>query len=329
MEIKPEFHCLIGQDRAKNTLSLSAIGGENGKEMLSVLITGEKGLGKTRVMDCYGNALVNSNPARTRMSIQPRDIRLLGDNYNNLVSMLISGEEYILEIDEAHELVTDGTKQCTTLFNFLRRALDGNNKGKMIPYADDQFTMFDRKKHVISLATNYPHVLDKSGALQSRFTSIVLDLYNEDELYQITGLMAQSNGLVFADGEGEDPMRRIARCGRGTARFLERIFEQLALIPTDTIAETHVAAVLRNLKLFPRGLGEGEVNIIKKAQNGALTRTQCQLTGKLEGGELNKSLAYMTDTELRFLNQLPNGSFEITSRGRSYLKKCKEMGFEI
>lgn len=329
MDIREEFRSIIGQERAKQMMSMSAHAGEQYREMLSLLVHGEKGNGKTNIIRAYGESLVANNPNRKLMVLQPRDFRLINETYNRLVETIISGEEYVLIIDEAHELVTDNTKQLRTIFNFIRNALDGNNRGKTIAFDSDQFTMFDRRRHVICLATNYPYLLDKSGALQSRFTEIVLDLYNEKELAKIAELMAEKAGLNFEKTEESDPLMLIARCGRGTARFLERIFEQLALFSTDTIGMNHVAIALRNLKLFPRGLNEKEIWLLKTAMVQPINKAQFLSMTGMDSDELKKSIAYLSNPETRLINQAINGTLETTKRGKLYLKKCKEVGFDI
>lgn len=330
-EIRPEFDSVVGQDRYKSMLSLSANAGDNGGEMLSCFVHGEKGLGKTHLLHAYGGALTANNPNRRYHFIKPREVRAIGEEYNRLVESIISGEEYVIIVDEAQDLVITPTQQTRKLLNFFRNALDGNNKGKLITYDGEQMTMFDRKRHVICLATNFPYMLDKSGALQSRFTNVELDLYNEVELIQITGLMADAEEFRFILNENEDvtPANLIARCGRGSARFLERIFEQLRLFNTKEITLRHVQVALRNLKMFPRGLNFTEITLLKAAQKTPIKKSQFLSMTAMDTEELRKSIAYLANPETRFLIESSSGYLETTKRGKSYLAKCAEWNFDI
>lgn len=330
MELVKPFESVIGQSRIKNMLSLSATAGANDREMLSLLLQGPAGLGKTKVAMAYVNAITESLPDIKIHCIQPRDIRLIGEEYNSLIETIVSGDPYVIFIDECHELVTDPTKQNKTIFAFIRKALDGNNKGKQIHLADEQFTMFDRKKHVIIMATNFPHVLDKSGALQSRLNTIELDLYTEKELVKITELMAEGNGIIFRKSETENPVERIARCGRGTARFIERIMEQLNLVNNgEPITEKQVSMALKSLKMYPRGLNDKEIMLMSIASSRPINRAQFCAMSQVEPAELRNSIAYMSHPDIRFITQLPSGYIETTKRGNNYLEKCKSLGFDV
>jgi Holliday junction resolvasome RuvABC ATP-dependent DNA helicase subunit len=324
------FDNIVGQNRLRNMLSLSAEAGANGREMLSGLVRGVAGLGKTALSMAYMNAILEGIPDAKPLCYEPRDLRLAGEAYNDVINAITSPDPYILFLDEVHELATDNTKQCKTIFNFIRKALDGNRKDTQIHVADEQFAVFDRRKQVIIIATNYPHLLDKSGALQSRMTNISLDLYTEAELRKITLLMAGKNNITFNVTENENPVDRIARCGRGTARYLERIMEQLQLVNDgEPITEKQVLSALRNIKIYPRGLDDKEVLLLKVAAKNPINRQQFTAMSQMESEELKKSLAYLTHPDVRFITQLPSGFLETTKRGVAYMKKCEEMGFVI
>jgi Holliday junction resolvasome RuvABC ATP-dependent DNA helicase subunit len=328
--INKAFDTIIGQTRAKTMLSMSAEAGKGEREMLSLLIKGPAGLGKTRLGDAYVEALLESNPNMKALRIQPRDIRLIGEEFNNVITAIVSGDPYVLFIDECHELVTDNTKQLKTIFSFIRKALDGNNKGKLIHIQDEQFAIFDRRKHVIIMATNFPHLLDKSGALQSRLNVFDLDLYTEEEMVKITELMAENSGIVFNITEKENPVKRIAKCGRGTARFVERVMEQLSLVNDgEPITEKQVFTALRNLKMYPRGLNEKEILLLKVAATHPINKGQFSVMAQVDVAEMKPWLAYLTHPNIRFITQLPNGLLETTKVGKTYLTKCKEIGFQI
>ena len=329
------FESIIGQSRAKEMLTSSARSGARKGEMLSVLFRGLRGSGKTRIVNSYVSALRKERPDMKLLHYKsPAEIRLATDSgYIELIDTLSSDDPYILVIDECHELVTDNTRQHQIIFTFLRNVLDGNNKNKSVQISEELTVNFDKTKHVVILSSNFEHLLDSSGALQSRFTVVELDQYDEDELKSITYGMAKGNGITFHEDETSQPATRIARCGRGTARFLERIFEQLTLINDGSaITESQVINCLKLLKMYPRGLSANEVRLIEECKTAKGLKTTLRsvqfkaMTG-IDGRELNESIAYLTSPKLRFISVGGNGSLSITNRGETYLKVINELGF--
>lgn len=329
--IRPELDIVIGQSRAKNVMSRSANSGDNGGEMSSCYINGEKGLGKTHLGNAYLDALCANNPNRKRLSLVPEQIRLIGPEFNDLAETIVAGEEYVLFLDEAQDLMEAPTKQTRTIFNFIRTALDGNNAGKIIPFGAEQSTVFDRKKHVICVATNYPEIFDPKGVIKSRMTDIELDYYTEKELAEIVNMTADRKELLFENGDDLEtgPVGLIARCGRGTARFLERIFEQLVSFNTNVITMEHVLVVLRDLNVFPRGLDKKEIMLLNMLSRQPLKKAQFQTVSGASDTAIRRSVAYLSGPDIRFLSETASGFLEITTRGRKYLKRCAETGFDI
>jgi SpoVK/Ycf46/Vps4 family AAA+-type ATPase len=219
------FSKIIGQYRAKMRLSESISSAMNDGEMISPLIIAEAGVGKTAVMRAYANGL-ESVGVQTMFFNSPEEFRERDLQFNQLIELIQSPGKIAVLIDEAHLINFKATRQTDLIRAFLMKAMDGNNQGKFIQLNDEISFVPDRKRIMICLATNFPDKLDRSNAMQSRFDKLDLDLYTKEELIEILQLMLHAKGFRHADSE---TLGIIANCGRGTARPMEKIVDQLVI----------------------------------------------------------------------------------------------------
>lgn len=324
--IHPNFAGIVGQNRAKELLSAGIHAASAGRGAIQPLIDAPPGCGKTEIAHRYLDAL-EAQGFRTMRLASPREIRLAGGGWDDFMSMVMDhNTPYALYMDEAHEMVQDNVKNMSTLFTFIRKAMDRTNENRDIIISEEFQTRFDRSKNVIVLSTNFVHQLDKSGALQSRFDHLKLDLYKEDELKMILTRMMTMKDLRWAN---EDVLTTIARCGRGTARPIKNIVEQtLTVIGNDhplTMDET--MRVLRLMKLFPKGLCIEEIQLLQMAVNREIKDNQFLATvPSVEPAQLKMFKGYLTSPEVNFLAITPRG-METTKRGKMYLELIATKGF--
>lgn len=325
-EIHSNFAGIVGQKRAKELLSAGIVAAGAGRAAIQPLIDAPAGCGKTEVAHRYLDAL-ESQGFRTMRFASPREIRLAGGGWDDFVSMVTDYETpYAVYFDEAHEMVSDNVKNMSTLFTFIRKAMDRTNENRDIVLSEGFSTRFNRAKNVIMLSTNFVHQLDKSGALQSRFDHLKLDLYREDELKQILTRMMTINNMTWAN---EDVLTTIARCGRGTARPIKNIVEQtLTVVGNDRpLTMDDTMRVLRLMKLFPKGLSTEEIQLLQMATNREIKDNQFLASvPSMEPAQLRMSKCYLTSPDVNFLCITPRG-METTKRGKQYLALIASKGF--
>lgn len=329
MKRLPEFEKIVGQNIPVTRLQESVMSAENGKEMLSPLFIGEAGKGKTALMHATMNALENRGFNRLFFS-SPEEFRSGGEAYDSLVQLLTCGEPFVLGIDEAHLFKKRATVRMDKIFAFIMKALDKTNQnGRPIKIDDNLQIPFDRKAGSIILATNFPDELDPSGAFQSRCDQIILDDYSEDELVEILQVMLEKIQFKHANPE---TLRLVARCGRGTARPMEKILDQIRITRNasgenrNTINKDDVFQALILSKMYPRGLSSWEIKLMQHCDTPQRLNVLRQMITNVDKKSFDKGTSYMISQGFMGLSSL---GLQKTARGVEYLKQAKSLGFNV
>lgn len=323
------FDSIVGQSIAVTRLSESILAAKYGGEMISPLLMGERGLGKSAL----ARATIEGYKAEgldTLSFESAEEFREAGgESYTSLLSLIMDSKKWALHIGEAHLLNYKATVQLDKVKAFIMKALDLGNHGKAIRWDADTTVTFDRTRGSIVLDTNFPNLLDPSGAFQSRCNSIILDLYSEKEMVDILQVMLKNAGFQPAN---EQTLSLIAKCGRGSARLLEKIIGQLKTTsqshekPKTTINRDDVINALKLSKLFPKGLQPYEINILKIAQTPIRDNVLRAMLTQVEKKAFDDSKAYLMG--IGFLGQTSKGVMRADKGGR-YLKDIVEAGFKI
>lgn len=303
------FKHIIGQNNAKSLLSLSINSAMNSGELIQPLFFGEAGLGKTELARSYGNAIAKELDVEMIEYATPKDFRLISE-FDPFLDRLINEEKYVVYIDECHELDT-GMVSHAKFAAFIRKAIDRQNDGKVIQIADKQ-TMFDRSKKVFILSTNYPNKVDP--AIKSRMDVINLVPYNMAELKEITEQIFKKNGM---ECDCEQTLMRIASCGRGTARPIVNLVQNVfKLMNVSNIDNTLAMIALRMKEMYPAGLKADEVRLLDLCKTKGYSRMQIvsSLTGL--NGIFSESVSYLIQKGL--LNA-GHGIFKTSDKGKKYL----------
>lgn len=326
----PAFDGIVGQAIAKQNFTDSISSAKNDGEMISPLITAAAGVGKSKIARAYISALADEG-FDTLSFDSPEEFRSKGEAYSSLMSLIMDSPRYAIFIDEAHLLRYKATVQTDTMLAFLMKALDKGNNRKTIRIGAETTAVFDRCKASIVLATNFPNILDKSGALQSRCDLMELEEYTEPQLVKIL------QGMLVAEDfrpASEKTLAMIAKCGRGTARPMEKIVGKLKIANNaaggtkHTINRDDVISALRLSKMFPRGLHPEEIKIMKKCLNVPVRDNVLLATlPSMEQAGFRKSKGYLMG-ECGFLAPTTGGS-ATTEKGRRYLEECRKSGFAV
>lgn len=324
MKFHSAFESVIGQDEAKQLLSLSIQSCLNNGRMLSPLIEAPAGVGKTKISDAYINALASEGITTLRYS-SPEEFRLEGEAYDQFIWTIENAEKYAIFIDEIHLIDNRKTVRMEKIKAFLMKALDKENTGKPIRFDDEKIVYFDRSRASIVLATNFPAKLDKSGAFQSRCDSIKLKTYSEDELIDILQQMLIDIGMQTANPE---TLRAIAQTGRGTARPMKNIIDQIALqfqaegIEKKTINRSDVLRALKMCRIYPMGITPNELLIMDFCKTPYKDNVVAARFPHFDTQTFRASKSYLLS--LGFVEQT-NSGVKVTQNGVTYMKRLKEV----
>jgi Holliday junction resolvasome RuvABC ATP-dependent DNA helicase subunit len=201
--------------------------------------------------------------------------------------------------------------------------MDGQNKGRSIPYSADEYTVFDRSKKVVIIATNYREKINP--ALLSRMDDIILEAYSDAELQAIAIKMLADNELI---ADNELTIEILAKASRGTARPLFNLVTHLTRkdIPDNTVTIHDAVQAMAELNQYPFGLNRDEVTLLDKAKKSYSRNIAVIALTSLEKC-YNKTISYLETRGLLAIQS--NGDVLTTKKGKAYLAKLSELGFNV
>jgi len=247
----------------------------------------------------------------------PQEFRYVQD-FDAFMDMLIQEPSFVIYIDECHEI--DPKMVSHAKFSaYLRKCLDRQNDGKVIQVGD-RTTTYDRTKKVFILATNYEDKVEK--ALKSRTDVINLKNYTMDEMRDITRMILEKNGM---EADCDQTLMRIASCGRGTARPIVNLVQNVFKIMGIATVDNDIAMEALQMKeMYPAGLKSDEVRLLELVKDHPYNRMQilAAITGLQ--GTLAESVAYLIH---KGLLECEHAKYQITEKGKKYLNYVTREGF--
>ena len=322
------FSQLIGQPIAKQRLLSSWESAKRGGPMLSPFIEGPAGNGKTVFADTLLGAMDQLDGVQT-LSVRPNSIRTQPE-FEDVMDFVNDSERWVLHVDECHRMYCsrNRTVWIDALNNFFMGALDGNNRNKSFEVKEGyMFNGFNPKKGSVVFTTNYPEKMDK--ALVSRFDKFTLKLYTVEELTEILILMLGKQG--FKDLRPQT-LRMIARCGRGTARPMEKIAGELKIISEATggkrtLNREEVLQALIQTEIYPQGLNEKEIQLMQMVAERELHDTSILEQLQIERKSLTRSKGYLRS--LNFIGDVGRSGVMTTDKGKRYIDSIAKEGFPL
>ncbi len=316
-----EFDKIIGQERAKSRLLASVKSFKRGGITLSPLFRAQKGGGKTVLADAYSQELKKAGAKLLRFP-SPEEFREEGKEWDKFIQFFTESERSVMFIDEAHLLTYKATRRMDKARAAIMKSFDKSNIGKVITLDSETSFTFSRKEKTVILATNFPGRLDPSGALQSRMDGMDLDEYDNNELLEILKLMLEAEGFHHLN---DGTLDIIAKCGRGSARPLEKLVSEITILlggkKTKTITKAEVKTALRNIKLYPFGISEDELSVLQKFLTPLRSAHAAAALPKIETKLFKQAVGYLFSLKLL----KPSGSLIVTSeKGKKYLEELKE-----
>ncbi len=342
--IKSCFAGVIGQSRLVLQLAQAAQAYANGGTLTSPLFEGEAGLGKTLLWNSFLDALNLAYGIRSGMKgkaddceqslrySSPHEFRLMGDEFCTVEKSIQDMRPLFFGVDEISDFKDRKTVQTDKVYQFIKKALDGNNWNKagekLVRWDEDTVVKVTKENFAVVAATNFPEKMPDADAMRSRFARMVLEKLTSDELTQILLLMLNAKGITA----NENTVAVIAHTGRGTARPLEHIVKFLDsyLVASKkrqrVINREEALGAMQALQLFPSGLETHEVYMLEKCMGaGYRTTALALMTGK-ENSAISKSIAYLQSRDFIGFK----GSNIVTApKGLRYLEALKAEKFVL
>ena len=329
-KIRPNFKGIIGQKKAIENIGMILNSVDAGGDALPILIRGDSGLGKTRILDAIAGSYSELGWHVIRVNC-PSEI--VGEKYATICQTVRENLAPIaFVIDESHRLAK-GRVSVQRFHKFVQLATDERMIGKEISINDGELSSscVSRKQLTFVLATNFASKLEEgkgSTSFRSRFSDILLESYTRKESDDILEGMIESKKLRVMDGT----RAIISACARGNARPLQNITDKLAIMASGlhktTLNKEDCLNAIRLSDLFPAGLSISEIDIMLRTQK-VPTAQNVMLTlfPNVDVSALRNSLAYLQGKD--FLRMSKGQGYVLTPIGERYLQDCVKAGFKL
>lgn len=305
--------------------------GENPK---GGLVKGEAGLGKTALMKADYKAAkiameMRGEDSDSVLYIQSSgEFRKNGESWKKFIGKALdagSGPLFIY-MDEFHELLP-ATVQSAKIIQLIKGLTDKERGSvRSVSFGDEGSVTRHESQIMFMVGTNFPSKIPDYQAISSRLGEIDLQKYTIPELAEISGLMARVAKLNIH----EATLNTLARCGRGTARPIEKIIQkarELAIIADkNTFSKDDALDIMREEKLFPHGLNSHEVAMLGEGEKGYVKPSTVETALGIESKAVKSSVAYLSYIGLASVN---GSQFTTSKEGRAYLAAIKSRKFTI
>lgn len=324
MKINEAFAKIVGQENACARLSSSLESVDNGGIMENLFLKGEAGLGKSAIMRAHAEAL--KDRGFDVMYLEHSDeLRKNGEAFATWLQLVMDSPRYAIFFDEVHKLFQKTTVQTDKVVAYLMKIGDGGNRNKTIRIADETTCVFNPSNHVVVMGTNLAGKLP--DAMQNRFPGIRLRHYVQDELVTILQSMLEREEMKPAC---DKTLIDIAKCGRGTARPMEKIIQQLKVAvghQKSSINKEDVKNALKLAEMFPWGVQVPELQIMQVCR--AVPHRDIVLEATLPSVDkktLKDSKGFLCSKGMGV--QGTNG-FHTTEKGIRYMGEIEKQGFKL
>lgn len=249
------FEGMIGQEGAKKELSFRIDRHlENGAPFPNLLLTGQKGDGKTLLAKKIGKNLPDrSEPDRKYkrfFTVNGSDIQSPAYFFEEVIDGIQAESEYsTIFIDEAHELPK---KVQSAMLNPLETSKNHLNRYTF----RGRERIFDFTKMTFIMATTEDDRI--FHALKDRFHTINLEMYQKNELGEIIKKLL-NDSCQFE----EEAIEFISHFVRRNARFADRIATDIRSLGKPIFRVNHAESLIDQLNLLPHGLEKIELHLLK------------------------------------------------------------------
>lgn len=296
-------------------------------------IKGEAGLGKT--------ALMNADARCAEWCMEQRgetgevlyyksagELRKNGEDWKRFITTVLdsnTGATFIY-LDEFHELLpllVQGAKVIQLLKGWTDKE---RGEFRSVSFGDEGTATRHASQIMFVVGTNFPGKIPDYQAISSRLGEIDLELYSIPQLCEIAVRMAKGAKLQIV----ENTVGTMARCGRGTARPIEKIIEkasELALIHDKrTISKVDALEIMRENSLYPHGLKALEVAMVNEAQKGYITLSTVATAQKVEMKIVKDAICFLNYIGMVAVN---GTKFTASKEGRDFISAIRKLKFHV
>lgn len=333
-KISEPFAALVGQRAAKKRRVSAWSAYALGENPESCFFRGAAGLGKT--------ALMKADIKAARIAAEIRGEYANPNYYDSAGALRRNGEEFsvfmgkaldsqsgpmFVYLDEMHELFP-ATVQSAKVVQMVKGLTDSQRGDiRRVSFGDEGEVTRHASQVAFICGTNFPHKVKDYDAIVSRLGGIDLDLYTTAELCEIAALLAKKSGLTIND----ETLAMMARCGRGTARPVEKMIDsakrEAVILGKHTLNRSEIVNIMRDLSLYPRGLARHEVLMLAMSEKDGYIKKQTVATAlAIETATVADSLAFLQGTG--FIH-VQGSQYTITKQGRDYLASIHAAKFVI
>jgi Holliday junction resolvasome RuvABC ATP-dependent DNA helicase subunit len=312
------FSKVIGQTKAKNRVKELILGAvNNGGYFPSILLAAPAGTGKTKFLACIAEAV---RAVMGRKGFMFESGNELGSKTGFIEDVLIPhvhDNSSVVYVDEFHE----APKPVAAIIRQLLDVTIARNVRKITHQGED--VNFDPAKNSFVVATNKIDKLDI--ALMSRLEQISLELYSDEELFEI--LSKGIRELPVPLQVNENTIQIIAQCNRGTARDVVRwvlaIEARASIKGKRQINREDAREIIKMRDTFPLGLTTPELNtllFLEKAGQEGLQLQQLAARNQCESKEQKVHERYLFQRGLISTDSVR----KISNDGKKYLAELRE-----
>ncbi len=316
---KTHLDPIVGQDAAKSKIKHWIEGAAYGNGYLEpLLIAGDVGMGKTRIMKAIGYIVKAVFPAKeNNIQFFPNGENLgtpsqFMDDY---ASPFVHDKDGMLLVDEAHELPKVTAVKLRDMIQ-----PDAGAKPVDVKHGDATITV-DPTRWTALFATN--EIQKFSAALRSRLKMIMLEEYTDDQMAQILFNGAKEQNLRF----NEDSLLPLAASSRGSARDVVSIVQDLVKMGArknkTTINKDDVTELLKIRGMFPLGLTKKEVDTLVMLEDRPRQLQSIAAMNNLASPQQRVLDSYLFRRNLMEVE----GKRKLTEEGRAYLAELRKRHF--
>lgn len=336
-EIENCFSHLVGQKSAIAQRIKAWKAYAMGANPVSAFITGEAGKGKTALMraDLAAMKIAAEIRAKRDDSATPHplffasagELRKDGQEWGKFMGDQLSPGSSFIYLDEFHELFAGVTVQTGKIVALIKGLCDPTRGDlRQVNFGDEGSVIRHASQVAFIVGTNYPKKLKDAEAIMSRLGVIELAPYTDDELVSIAIILAKKAGVHVA----ENTLATIARCGRGTARPVEKIIDALArealLEGKKGVNRDDVVRVMLENELYPLGLSRNECAFLIQGCKGWISKTTLATMFAIEARAIADSAAFLA---IRGLASVKGAAIATTQAGRDFLASLKKYKFNL
>lgn len=332
-KINSAFNGYIGQEQSVENARTDVLAYTQSGVLPKVLLTGIYGLGKSEFISRYAKAW--ESVGVQVVTVTPSAYKDRSSTiHNDIKRMFISGEKWILIVDEAHAVsMNKGLEGAKDIGQAIHLWTDETCQTKIQTWRSGEETYIPcNTRGGIVLATNEFEKIDKP--MRDRLSRYDLVLYTKDELQLILSSVVRRFGLKWSS---DKLSAMVATCGRGRARPMIELIKRILIIRaaekaigndgTTVITREIANRALKAEGMLPFGVTQDESRLIVQ-----LEKMQASKAGRLQARLIMENdpfkQAFKGADGLAFIQPVGH-EWCLSPEGHAWVALCRKDGFAL